>query len=96
MSRVQRVLARLTRRRPLPAADTHPAEPPPPIVAPTPAKLPAPDLAQLAAEATHHADRLRLYRARVSSSKASSLTRLRELEQTAAAAEERLRHARGG
>lgn len=52
------------------------------------------DLPQLEAEARHHRDRLALYRARVSSSRPTSLTRLRELERISTAADERLRHAR--
>jgi hypothetical protein len=56
---------------------------------------PAPDLPQLEAEARHHRDRLALYRARVHSGKPTSLARLRELGRTSAAADARLRHARG-
>jgi hypothetical protein len=41
------------------------------------------------AEARYHRDRLALYRARVHSGKPTSLTRLRELERTAARAEDR-------
>jgi hypothetical protein len=55
---------------------------------------PPPDLEQLAAEARYHNERLALYRARVFTSKSSSRARLRELERIAAAAQERLRHAR--
>jgi hypothetical protein len=47
------------------------------------------------AEARHHWERLALYRARVHSGKPASLTRLHELERTAARAEARARHARG-
>lgn len=46
------------------------------------------------AEYRHHRDRLALYRARVHSSKPSSLGRLRELERRAATAQDRLRHLR--
>jgi hypothetical protein len=56
------------------------------------------DLDQLAAEARYHRDRFELYRARVMSGSrvATSPARLRELERTAAAAEDRLAHARRG
>ena len=47
------------------------------------------------AEARYHRDRLALYRARVHSGKPTSLTRLRELERTAARADARARHVRG-
>ena len=51
---------------------------------------------QLVAEAQYHRDRFQLYRARVRSGSrmATSPARLRELERTATAAEERLAHAR--
>jgi hypothetical protein len=54
------------------------------------------DLEQLAAEARYHRERFQLYRARVisGSSMATSPARLRELERTATAAEERLAHAK--
>jgi hypothetical protein len=52
-------------------------------------------LATIEAEARHHRNRLALYRARLYGNKPTSLTHLRELEQTAAAAEQRLAHARG-
>jgi hypothetical protein len=55
--------------------------------------LPAPDLQELEAEARYHRDRLALYRARVLSSKPTSVTRLRELERISEAADARLRHA---
>ena len=55
---------------------------------------PQPDLEHLEAEARYHRDRLRLYRPRTVSAKPTSPTRLRELEQVAAAADERLRSAR--
>ncbi len=80
------------------------AEPPVPrAAAPAPAaERPAPraqpdhELDQLAAEARYHRDRFQLYRARVmsGSSVPTSPARLRELERTAAAAQERLAHAR--
>ncbi len=64
-----------------------------------PAPRPAPrDLRidQLTAEARYHRDRFELHRARVisGSSTATSLGRLRELERSATAAQERLAHAR--
>jgi hypothetical protein len=65
-------------------ADRAAAAPPP---------LPAPDIAQLEAEARYHRDRLALYRARVYNSRPTTQTRLRELQRTSAAADERLRHA---
>ena len=54
------------------------------------------ELEQIAAEARYHRDRFQLYRARVisGSSVATSPARLRELERTAIAAEQRLAHAR--
>ena len=54
------------------------------------------ELEQLGAEARYHRDRFDLYRARVisGSSTPTSPARLRELERTATAAEERLAHAR--
>lgn len=54
------------------------------------------DREQLEAEARYHRERHQLYRARVisGSSSATSPARLRELERTANAAEERLAHAR--
>jgi hypothetical protein len=56
------------------------------------------DLEQLAAEWRYHRDRFQLYRARVmsGSAMATSPARLRQLERTATAAEERLAHARRG
>jgi hypothetical protein len=58
--------------------------------------LPAPDPAasRLEAEARYHRERLALYRARVYNSRPTSLTRLRELERTSRAADERLRTAK--
>jgi hypothetical protein len=53
------------------------------------------DIAVVEAEARYHRDRLALYRARVLSAKPTSNGRLRELERKAAAAETRLRLARG-
>ena len=54
------------------------------------------ELEQLAAEARYHRDRFQLYRARVISGSrvATSPARLRELERTATAAEQRLAHAK--
>jgi hypothetical protein len=54
------------------------------------------ELEQLAAEAQYHRERFELYRARAisGSSTPTSPARLRELERTATAAQERLRHAR--
>ena len=51
---------------------------------------------QLGAEARYHRDRYELHRARVVSGSpaATSLGRLRELERSASAAQERLAHAR--
>jgi hypothetical protein len=74
--------------------ETPVAAKPPPRAAPPPA--PDPRLEQLDAEASYHRDRYELYRARVvsGSSAATSLGRLRELERSATAAEERLAHAR--
>jgi hypothetical protein len=70
---------------PAPLAANPASAPPPP--------LPAPDMAQLEAEARYHRDRLALYRARVYGAQPTSQTRLRELERASAAADERLRHA---
>jgi hypothetical protein len=53
------------------------------------------DVSVAEAEARYHRDRLALYRARVHSGKATSLTRLRELERTAARAEAWARRVRG-
>src|SRR4051794_41801776 len=53
------------------------------------------DLAIVEAEARYRRERLALYRARVLSAKPTSIGRLRELEREAAAAETRLRLARG-
>jgi len=60
--------------------------------------LPAPDpaVSTLEAEARYHRERLALYRARVYNSKPTSATRLRELERTSRAADERLRTGKGG
>jgi hypothetical protein len=54
------------------------------------------ELEQLAAEARYHRDRFELYRARIISGSGAetSTARLRELERTATAAQERVRHAR--
>jgi hypothetical protein len=63
-----------------------------------PAREPPPDphVEQLAAEARYHRERFELHRARVISGSpaAGTLGRLRELERTATAAQERLAHAR--
>ena len=53
------------------------------------------DVSVAEAEARYHRDRLALYRARVNSGKPTSLTRLRELERTAARAEARAQRVRG-
>jgi len=60
------------------------------------ARLPTENLEQLEHEARYHRNRYELYHARVvsASARATSATRLRELERTAVAAEERLAHAR--
>ena len=57
---------------------------------------PDPRIEQLAAEAQYHRERFDLHRARVVSGSptATTLGRLRELERTATAAQERLAHAR--
>ena len=55
---------------------------------------PDPELERLIAEARYHGERLALYRARAYGSRPTSRERLRELERIAAAAAERLRHAR--
>jgi hypothetical protein len=52
------------------------------------------DLPQLEAEARYHRDRLSLYRARSYGSDTTTPQRLRELERTAAQAEQRLRNVR--
>lgn len=57
--------------------------------------MPASELPQLEAEARYHRDRLALYRARLLSARPASPSRLRELERISAAADARLRHARG-
>ena len=49
---------------------------------------------RLEAEARYHRERLALYRARVYNSKATSVTRLRELERASRAADERLQTAK--
>jgi hypothetical protein len=65
---------------------------------PRPSRLAPPDphIEQLAAEAQYHRERFELHRARVlsGSPRATTLGRLRELERTATAAQERLAHAR--
>jgi hypothetical protein len=59
-------------------------------------KPPDPHIEQLTAEAQYHRERFELHRARVMSGSpaATTLGRLRELERTANAAQERLTHAR--
>jgi hypothetical protein len=95
--RVRRLMRRDAARRE--AHDDRPA-----AVAPIPSEPRAPSttarvdderLETLEAEARHHRDRLALYRARVYANKPTSVTRLRELERTAAGADSRLAHARG-
>jgi hypothetical protein len=72
---------------------------PTPVPAPStprsPPSLPDPELERLAAEARYHRERFELHRARVISASphATTLGRLRELERTATAAQERLTHA---
>ena len=65
---------------------------------PRPSRAPPPDphIEQLTAEAQYHRERFELHRARVMSGSpaATTLGRLRELERTATAAQERLAHAR--
>jgi hypothetical protein len=51
------------------------------------------EIARLRAEARYHRERLDLYRAKAYSQRATSPTRLRELERAHASAQERLRHA---
>ena len=59
------------------------------------AASPAPHLQELEAQARYHRDRLPHYRACVLSAKPASAARLRELQRTSAAADARLRHAKG-
>jgi hypothetical protein len=59
-----------------------------------PPSLPPADLPQLEAEARYHSNRLRLYHARVVSSKPTSLGELRELRRISEAADARLAYAR--
>jgi len=81
---------RLTWRRKTPPA--------PPVETPaaprSPKPPPAPDFTDLEDQARYHRDRLALYRARMHSSRATSLSRLEELEHASNAADERLRTAR--
>jgi hypothetical protein len=74
--------------RPVPATRARPRP-----SRPTP---PDPHIEQLEAEAQYHRERFELHRARVLSGSpgATTLGRLRELERTATAAQERLAHAR--
>jgi hypothetical protein len=53
------------------------------------------ELEHIEAEARYHRDRFALYKARVHSGKPTSLTRLGELERTAARAQTRVRRVRG-
>jgi hypothetical protein len=87
---------RLMRRR---SADREAQQHRKPAARPPTAAVPASStdeqsLDALEAEARHHRARLDLYRARVYALKPTSLTRLRELERTAASADARLAHAR--
>jgi hypothetical protein len=95
--RVRRLLRREAARRD--AHDDHPAAvapvPPEPRATNSTARGDDDNLETLEAEARYHRDRLALYRARVYANKPTSATRLRELERTAAGAEERVKHARG-
>lgn len=52
------------------------------------------NLSDLEAQARYHRDRLALYRAKLHGPRATSIERLRELEQASTAADERLRTAR--
>jgi hypothetical protein len=97
MSVLSRVLPALRTRKPRP--NEKGAEPPAPTpvvprTAPSPTPASAPDLDHVAAEARYHRDRLALYRARMHrAAEGTSLSRLRELERAADAADARLRHA---
>jgi hypothetical protein len=96
MSRPRLIAAVRARMRSESAMREAPAATPAPS-APAPRPSPRdPRIDQLAAEAQYHRDRFELHRARVisGSSTATSLGRLRELERTATAAQERLAHAR--
>jgi hypothetical protein len=93
-SRVRRLMRREAARR-----EAH--DGPPAALAAIPhtptttASLGDQNLEMIEAEARYHRDRLALYRARVYANKPTSAMRLRELERTAAAADERLAHVRG-
>ena len=78
------------------ATDTPRPEATRPVSAPARPIEPDFGLEHLTAEARYHRDRFNLYRGRMisGSSSATSPGRLRELERTAVAAEERLAHAR--
>jgi hypothetical protein len=89
------VARRKDARRLGPRVPDPPPTSPVPRPATPPAALPAPDLQELEAQARYHRDRLALYRARVLSARPASAARLRELQRTSAAAEARLRHAKG-
>ena len=82
---------RLPWRRRAPAPPIAPAAPrspkPPPVAA-------APDFSDLEDQARYHRDRLALYRARMHGPRATSVSRLQELEHASSAADERLRTAR--
>ena len=71
-----------------------PVVPSAPRVAAPAAPPPPPDLRDLEAQARYHRDRLSLYRARMHGAHETSVERLRELERTSAAADERLKTAR--
>jgi hypothetical protein len=71
-----------------------PAPPAAPAVPRSPKPPPAPDFSDLEDQARYHRDRLALYRARMHSSRATSVGRMEELEHAATAADERLRTAR--
>jgi hypothetical protein len=97
MSVLSGVLATLRRSKPRPnGKGAEPSAPPHevPRAAPAPTPQSTPDLEQMAAVARYHRDRLALYRARMhGAAEGTSLSRLRELERAAAAADARLRHA---
>ena len=69
--------------------------PPAVRVAPSPAEVAPPDVSDLEDQARYHRDRLALYRARMHGAKPTSVGRLEELQRAAAAAQDRLRAARG-
>jgi hypothetical protein len=73
-----------------------PARPPLKTVRHVPAARPpaVTDLSDLEAQAQYHRERLALYRARMQGTQPASVSRLRELERAAAAADDRLSTAR--